>query len=512
MNPSLEYEPRRNNPTGGAVASEVESAGVAEVGTGPEVDPYAKDEMNLAEFPITLLTDRAPAGVTMITREVQARDERTGILVNRKVTVTGSDVYGIPTAQDNLLLLGMIYLTKRSNNFRDRRVWFTRSELIKVLEWPDTGPSYERVQKSFCRWANVFVLYENSWWEKAKQAYSTKGFGIIDDFELSDASRAKPPAGLKSNFAWNEVFFQSLEDGFVRSLDLKTLLRLRHSTSQQMYRFLGKQFYRSPTLTIDLRAFACEHVGLDRGYKDNGKLKEKLQPALSELEEIGFLEPMDRSERYAKVGRGQWTITLVRKATLPPDPPEDAAGPPCPAAASPDPSTAAAVEALTGRGVTPATAAELVAAYDGGQILAKVEMFDWLVAKKDKRVSRNPGGYLVESVRKNYAAPKGYESRADRERRLAAEAEQRRKVEAAKRQAEAEQRARNESEQARIQAYWDALPVDGQERLVADAMADPALRFMVQQYRRHVKDPALSARYRKMILDAHILERMKDEG
>ena len=82
-----------------------------------------------------------------------------------------------------------------------------------------------------------------------------------------------------------------------------------------MYRFLGKHFYHSPALTLDLRTFACEHVGLERTYKDNGKLKEKLQPALEELEELGFLEPMTREERYTKVGPKLWTITLKRRPT-----------------------------------------------------------------------------------------------------------------------------------------------------------------------------------------------------
>jgi Replication initiator protein A len=469
--------------------------------TPPERDPFGRDEMNLAEFPITLLTDRAPAGLTMITREVQARDERTGMLVTRKVTVTGSDVYGIPTAQDNLVLLALIYLTKRSNNFRDRRVWFTRSELIKVLEWPDTGPSYGRVYKSFCRWGNVFVLYENSWWEKASRAYSSdKGFGIIDNFELND-SRSKQMTLFKSNFSWNEVFFESLESGFVRSLDLKTLLRLRHPTSQQMYRYLGKHFYRSPTLTLNLRAFACEHVGLDRGYKDNGKLKEKLQPALDELETIGFLEPMSRDERYTKLGRGEWTITLVRKAEATPEPEEEIPSPEH--ESSPAPPTLET--ALNQRGVTLATASELLRSFPADQIQTKLEVFDWLVSKQDKRVSKNPGGYLVESIRKNYSTPKGFETQTERNQRLAVETEQRRKVEAAKRQAAVDQQAREEAERARIQAYWDSLSAAAQEQLWTDALANPTLNFMVNLFRRNRSDAAGSERYRRMILDAHII-------
>ncbi|MGE3819369.1 MAG: replication initiator protein A [Isosphaeraceae bacterium] len=462
-----------------------------------------KDEMNLAEFPITLLADRK--GVSMITREVPVRDEYTGATVLRKVTVTGSEQFGLPSAQDNLILLGLLYLTKRANDFRERRIWFTRSELIRVLGLPDSGQSYGRVELSLKRWANVFVLYENAWWEKPRQTYSSKGFGIIDDYELNDGSVVQESGVLKSNIAWNEVFFQSLEAGFVRTIDLRLLLRLRHPTSQQMYRFLGKRFYHSPALTLDLRTFACEHVGLDRGYKDNGKLKEKLQPALEELEAIGFLEPAPREQRYAKVGPRQWTITLRRRADLPliedaleaeltlsgPKPTEQERG-------------------LIDRGVTAAVAAELVLSYSQERVQRKLEVFDWLVERKDKRVSKSPAGYLAESIRKDYAAPRGFESRADRERKQAELLEQRRKVEDARRDAAAAQQAKEEAEQAKIKRYWDRLTEGEQIRLQDEALQAPGFAFMARRSRTH-KDPRISSHYLKLAVDSYILKRLERE-
>jgi hypothetical protein len=472
---------------------------------GPvEENLLGKDEMNLAEFPITLLAEKR--GVSMITREVVVREERTGLNVIRRVTVTGSETDGLPTSQDNLILLALIYLTKRANNFTERRLWFTRTELLHVLGWPDSGQSYRRLELSLRRWAQVFVLYENAWWDKPKQSYSTQGFHIIDNFELTDASQSRQQLSLfQSHIAWNEVFFQSLEAGFIRTLDLKILSRLRHPTSQQMYRFLGKHFYHSPTLTLDLKTFACEHVGLDRAYKDNGKLKEKLQPALEELEELGFLEPMTREKRYAKVGPKLWTITLKRQAELELgrlEEPELAVGP----LVGPEPTKHE--QELVKRGITQATAAELVLTYPEDQIQAKLEAFDWLIAKKDKRVSKNPAGYLAESIRKNYSPPRGFESKAEKERRLAAEAEKRSKVEAAKRQAETEQRAREEAEESRITAYWDSLSPAEQEALKSEALEQRDMAFAIGRYRRTKTDPEVADRYLKMILNIYILKKL----
>ena len=69
--------------------------------------------------------------------------------------------------------------------------------------------------------------------------------------------------------------------------------------------------------------------------------------------------------------------------------------------------------------MTATSAAELVLAYPEERIRAKLEAFDWLIQKKDKRVSKNPAGYLAESIRKDYTPPRGFESMAERQQRLA---------------------------------------------------------------------------------------------
>ncbi len=464
----------------------------------PEAELLGKDEMNLAELPITLLTDRAPAGQKTIDRQVQAYDERTGKPVWRRVKVTGSESYGVPRAKDALILLGLVYLTKRANGFTDRRVRFTRSELIRVLGWPDAGPYYKRITTSLCRWANVFCLYENSWWEKHRQAYVTKGFGIIDDFELNDGSQSEPVGLSKSNFAWNEIFFASLQSGFVRTLDLGVLFKLKHPTSQQMYRYLGKHFYHCHELTLDLEPFACEHVGLGRNYRDNGKIKEKLRPAIEELEAIGFLAPMARERRYTKAGPGRWKITL-RKG-----PGAEVAGQDSGGAPASRPEVSELEDALIARGITPAAAAELAGAHPEGRIRAKLEVFDWLAAKGDKRVARSPAGYLAESIRDDYAAPKGFESAADRARRREAAPGQRRAEAAARRRDAAAERAGEEAQQARIAAYWESLGPADREALQQRALTQT--HPLLALYRRHRgKGTPAERRYLKLILDAHIV-------
>ena len=94
-------------------------------------------------------------------------------------------------------------------------------------------------------------------------------------------------------------FIESCQADNLRQLDLDTYFSLKSAISKRLYRFLGKRFYLQGDWTFDLNEIAFERVGLSRSYEGNaGKIKEKLQPAIEELEAIGFLRPLSRDERY----------------------------------------------------------------------------------------------------------------------------------------------------------------------------------------------------------------------
>lgn len=466
-------------------------------------EQFSRDELNLAEFPIALLSERVPHGVKTLEFQDEIYDQKRKQVVIRKLTVTGSDKFGLPTAKDDEVILGLIHLTKQANNFSDRKVRFRRSDLIKLLGWPDTGPSYRRLSKSFACWLGVTLYYENSWWDKQTGTWITKGFHIIDGFEIADSGTTGQMSLLPSEFTWNETVFKNFQSGYLKRIDLDFYLNLRHATSKRMYRFLDKRFFHRPDWTFSLRDFACEHIGLSRDYSDAGKIKEKLQPAFDELEGIGFLEPMSREERYTKVGPGEWKIHLRRKAIA-------KALVKAEAKKEKQPQRADAKE-LVSRGVTATTAEGLVAAHPRDRIDRQIEVFDWLVQTKDKRVSKSPAGYLVESIRDDYAAPKGYVSKADRAKRVADEEARRKKLEESKKRAEAEQQAREEAEQKRIADYLKSLTADEREALETEALAN-ANAFFLQQYRRAKGNPASEAMYRKLIVDTHVTGILEAEG
>ena len=113
-----------------------------------------RDEMNLAEFPITLLTDRVPKDQKEAVYQDELFDERSGLTVSRKLTIRAGTC-GLTTAIDDQVILALIQLTRSKNNFTERKLEFSRYELTQLLGWSLGGASYERIKTSLDRWTSV---------------------------------------------------------------------------------------------------------------------------------------------------------------------------------------------------------------------------------------------------------------------------------------------------------------------------------------------------------------------
>jgi hypothetical protein len=162
---------------------------------------------------------------------------------------------------------------------------------------------------------------------------------------------------------------------------------LKSTIAKRMLRFLDKRFYHRARWEFPLVEFACEHIGLGRCY-DVGQLKRRLSPGIVELEEAGVIGQLATSSRFARIGRGNWLIVFAkgdrRHVRREPD------------------SLATIVKELTDRGITPRVASRLSAQFPEKEIAAQLMTFDELIRNQDPRVSRNPAGFLVASIRQEY--------------------------------------------------------------------------------------------------------------
>ena len=449
--------------------------------TSSASEPGWKDELNLAEFPIAALTDRIPDGQTTLVFEDRL-ERRDSTPIVRRLTIMGTHKHGLPTSLDDEVLVGLIQLTKRRSNFTDARVQFSRYELIQLLGWAQSGQSYRRIEEALHRWVGVVLMYENAWWDNQARSWVDEQFHVLDNVTLYDRERwrtsgragktvkgeksglkvDKPPLPL-SSFRWNEVIFRSFQSGNLKQLDLEFYLQLRLPTTKRMYRFLDKRFYRRSRLDFDLRTLACEHIGLSRSYAPT-ELKRRLKPALEEMEQLGFLEPLSVDERYSYVRRGCWRIIFIRGRRA-------AAEAGNPATQEEQQQPMQLTEALRVRGITSKTAQELVETHSAGRIRTKIEVFDWLLRNEDKRVGKNPAGYLVASIRSDYQIPGDFRNGTSEVTRVGVPSYDKissRSRQAQQRQTEEIHAQREKMLEAKLRAVWNRLPEAEREAILAN--------------------------------------------
>ena len=398
------------------------------------------DELNLAEFPLSVLATRSEPGQNTLLFEDTIFDERAGRQINRSLVVAGSDHFGLPTSTDSDILLLLVHLSNVRTGFKSKRVEFSRYELIKFLGWPLDGRSYKRLDESLQRWCSVTLHYKHSWWQRSGQKWRSRSFHVLETLELRGREETQDD-GL-SHFTWNDVIFESFNSGNLRRIDLGVYFDLKLASSRQMYRFLDKRFYRSAKLVFDLRTFATEHIGLSRNY-DLYEIKRKLGAAIRELEGIGFLTKMSEAERFKKLVAGKWEIVLIKgPGKISADKKENDRLP----------------SELRSRGVNDRISKELVARFPAELIEEKLRLHDSLLNAKDGRISRNPAGYLVAAIRHDF-----------KDTAVAATPPRERTKPRVEPKLDTPPVSSVDREADKLLAYFESLPIDEQARIEREA-------------------------------------------
>lgn len=254
----------------------------------------SRDEMNLAEFPLTVLSTRATPGIKTLEFSDSVRGKN-GEVINRQWIITGADKFGLPTSSDDEVLLGLLKLTV-DDGIVNRKVFFTRYELLKALRWTTEGRSYSRLQKALDRLSGVRIKATNAFYDNDLKNHSTKNFGLIDEYEINNGKDADV---RPSFFVWSDVLFKSFQVGFIKKLDLDFYLNLQSAVSKRLYRYLDKHFWYKQVVKINVFTLAHEKIGVSRTYKYLSSLRQQLDPAFDELIELGFVS------KYEYSGKGE---------------------------------------------------------------------------------------------------------------------------------------------------------------------------------------------------------------
>lgn len=448
-----------------------------------------RDELNLAEFPLSAICDRFLDGSKTVVFEDTVWDDEKRKRLPRKLTISGSDRFGLPTAKDDDVLLACIQLSSLGE-FQQREVHFSRYELLKLLRWPDETRYYRRLAMSLRRWKGLTVYSDRAFYDKARRSWVNKDFGVFDNLYVYERDEEDGRAARADSwFVWNEVVYGSFQAGYLKKLDWDLYLRLKDPVAKRLYRFLDKRFYHSDRLVIDLDELAFRKVRVSGNY-NTAQVKRALMKGIRELEHLWELRPLAPEERFQKVSRGKWEAVFTKRKRR----------------------TASKVRVehcepsrlayeLSKRGVGPAVAAELAEGCSAQRIETMIELFDWHNSRGEERGA----GFLVAGIRSAapYSLPKGFQTRADRERRRAAqEAAHQAERERARRR-HAQRSAQAQAAERPFREFWERLATAEQSDFLAAALSS-ADRTKRDGYRRleSVGGPVFE-HYRQLILLDH---------
>lgn len=450
-----------------------------------------KDEMNLVEFPLTLIGERQPSQTNQ--RVIFARPRRDGTV--SRLTILPS-AYGFPMALDDQVLVALIQVSRRLGF--PREVPFSRYELIETMGWDQGGKSYERIDLAVNRLCTVSYHWDNAWWDKEAESWVDENFGILDSSRMYDREKRLAKAGKMgqlplplSQVVWSDRLYRSFKAGYLKNLDMDTYRALKTPIAKRLYRYLDKHFYRKAKVSSELKEFARSKLGYLGDY-DNDRLRSLLEPGIKELEQTwGMLRPASRAHRFRQIRRGTWEIVFERNnaATRAPSDQEP----------SEDPLVVLVCDRRVGR----AKAEELVSKFPAEQIREKVELHDWMLLQGQPVT--NPSGWLIAAIEENYAAPVGFESSLARETKRQAKAAGKAEEVARKQAQEAERTQASLERERPLRAHWDSLSTEEQDAMEEAAVqaADSFKRRLYQDAKRKGLAATVQV-YRELIVFAYI--------
>lgn len=434
-----------------------------------------RDELNLAEFPIAAIGYRIESAQKTIVYQDETFDKAMGKLITRKLTITASDDYGLPTASDDEVLLGLLQLTYK-HGFKSRTINFRPIELLRILGWSINGGNYDRLREAMSRWVGVTLRYNNAWRDKASGQWKDKEFHIIEAQSFtSSVNRGNASLDGAASFTWNEVVFNNFQAGNLKSLDFEFYRSLKSSIAKRMFRFLDKRFFFRSRLTFDLDTFAFEKVGLSRSVNtDMAQVKRRLTSAIEELERLNFITTVPANKRFTKqLRRGHWDVHFEKFMG---------------GAEAEEPlnlkveEVSALETRLLAHGITPVAIRKLLSEHDPQRIESQLEGLDFLVAKGGDGVPQNTAGWLVKAITEDWTPPRGFVTPAEKEEVALKEAEKarmraqlkKRKDDASK-ATDAAQIAAVTAQEQKIAAHLATLSEAEQQALERQALASSPL-------------------------------------
>jgi len=233
--------------------------------------PRSKYEMNLAEFPLALLSKRKLKEVRIIEYEDTITGAN-GQLIPRKWAVSPSARYGFGSTAITALLFEIFQIWKEQG-FESRNIHFQSIyNLIQRMGYrPTDDKAYARIRNDLTALYEISVEAKNAFWDNEKKAYVTKGFHLFDSVTMYHRDEKMPHQDILpfSYITASETLMQSVAANAVITLSGvdRELFHSLPPTQQRLALYLAKMLYKTTEHRRDAEKLAEQLPITAKSYK-----------------------------------------------------------------------------------------------------------------------------------------------------------------------------------------------------------------------------------------------------
>jgi len=253
----------------------------------------AKYEMNLAEFPIAVLSKRIPSDK----KTIEYSDwiiGKNGERKQRDWVVTAAAKWALPTGSALRTLFELMQLWKE-NNLKSKIIPIgSRYNLLKRMGARDSKRDYKRVEKDLNSLVGITIQAKNAFWDKEAQAYISKTFHLFEELSLYDREIKAKEGMIQQSlpFAYikaSDIFHEAVKKGNILTIGSEFFRRLTAPTEQRLALYLTKMLKRQSVHKRDIFKLA-EQLPIYSKYASD--IKKTLDKALKGLidKEFSLLE------------------------------------------------------------------------------------------------------------------------------------------------------------------------------------------------------------------------------
>jgi hypothetical protein len=280
-------------------------------GQNEAVDTIIRDEINIAEYPISALTKKTD--LLELTINPSTDRERT--------LVGNAKVGGIPCASDQDYFYALLEILHEQTRFEGNTIYFTVGELVLKAGKPKTSAEYTRARKAVekYRWliirAKQFKVAAPRTEQKPESIhYITDDISLIQHFTIIGGALVK---GRKKNFTeapegycmvtFSDYLISNLRhQATSKKLNFTFMMRLSTALSKRYFRMID--LWRQKEAPAEVKTFEITKNIFDiqkllplAGYKYTSQIKRLLDPVHEELKTFGYITGFSYSGRKGEL-------------------------------------------------------------------------------------------------------------------------------------------------------------------------------------------------------------------